>query len=100
LRLSGGDGRLLNIFELVINASADSEIITNERFLTGTAKHSLYDKSGEQHYDIVSAIDRSDPNGAVYCFQNDEGGEDVKFIARRMLILSSEDIGNANPTAL
>ena len=107
LRLSGGDGRkLLNIFELVINASAEDEVlITNDRVFELVQQNTvLYDKSGEQHYDIVSAfiksIRGSDPNGAVYWLARMiEGGEDVKFIARRMLILSSEDIGNANPTA-
>jgi putative ATPase len=107
LRLSGGDGRkLLNIFELVVNASAEDEIvITNDRVFELVQQNTvLYDKSGEQHYDIVSAfiksIRGSDPNGAVYWLARMiEGGEDVKFIARRMLILSSEDIGNANPTA-
>ncbi len=107
LRLSGGDGRkLLNIFELVVNASDADEIeITNERVFKLVQQNTvLYDKSGEQHYDIVSAfiksIRGSDPNGAVYWLARMiEGGEDVKFIARRMLILSSEDIGNANPTA-
>ena len=107
LRLSGGDGRkLLNIFELVINASDEDEIsITNDRVFELVQQNTvLYDKSGEQHYDIVSAfiksIRGSDPNGAVYWLARMiEGGEDVKFIARRMLILSSEDIGNANPTA-
>lgn len=108
LRLSGGDGRkLLNIFELVINASKEEKIIiTNERVMQLVQKNTvLYDKTGEQHYDIVSAfiksIRGSDPNGAVYWLARMiEGGEDVKFIARRMLILASEDIGNANPTAL
>lgn len=107
LRLSGGDGRkLLNIFELVVNASNDDEIlITNDRVFKLVQQNTvLYDKSGEQHYDIVSAfiksIRGSDPNAAVYWLARMiEGGEDVKFIARRMLILSSEDIGNANPTA-
>ena len=107
LRLSGGDGRkLLNLFELVVNASDESEIvITNERVLELVQQNTvLYDKTGEQHYDIVSAfiksIRGSDPNGAVYWLARMiEGGEDVKFIARRMLILASEDIGNANPTA-
>jgi putative ATPase len=107
LRLSGGDGRkLLNIFELVVNASTEDEIsITNEKVLGLVQQNTvLYDKTGEQHYDIVSAfiksIRGSDPNGAVYWLARMiEGGEDVKFIARRMLILSSEDIGNANPTA-
>lgn len=107
LRLSGGDGRkLLNIFELVVNASTEDEIsITNEKVLGLVQQNTvLYDKTGEQHYDIVSAfiksIRGSDPNGAVYWLARMiEGGEDAKFIARRMLILSSEDIGNANPTA-
>lgn len=107
LRLSGGDGRkLLNIFELVVNASDEDKItITNKRVFELVQQNTvLYDKSGEQHYDIVSAfiksIRGSDPNGAVYWLARMiEGGEDVKFIARRMLILSSEDIGNANPTA-
>ncbi len=107
LRLSGGDGRkLLNIFELVVNASDEGQIIiTNERVMQIVQQNTvLYDKTGEQHYDIVSAfiksIRGSDPNAAVYWLARMiEGGEDVKFIARRMLILSSEDIGNANPTA-
>ncbi|SNB03850.1 Replication-associated recombination protein A [Flavobacterium psychrophilum] len=106
-RLSGGDGRkLLNIFELVVNATNEDHIlITNEKVMQLVQKNTvLYDKTGEQHYDIVSAfiksIRGSDPNGAVYWLARMiEGGEDVKFIARRMLILSSEDIGNANPTA-
>ena len=107
IRLSGGDGRkLLNIFELVVNASDEDKIeITNDRVFELVQQNTvLYDKTGEQHYDIVSAfiksIRGSDPNGAVYWLARMiEGGEDVKFIARRMLILSSEDIGNANPTA-
>jgi putative ATPase len=107
LRLSGGDGRkLLNIFELVVNASNEDDIlITNDLVFSLVQQNTvLYDKTGEQHYDIVSAfiksIRGSDPNGAVYWLARMiEGGEDVKFIARRMLILSSEDIGNANPTA-
>ena len=107
LRLSGGDGRkLLNIFELVVNASNEDEIlITNDLVFSLVQQNTvLYDKTGEQHYDIVSAfiksIRGSDPNGAVYWLARMiKGGEDVKFIARRMLILSSEDIGNANPTA-
>lgn len=108
LRLSGGDGRkLLNIFELIINATEENTIeISNEKVMQLVQKNTvLYDKTGEQHYDIVSAfiksIRGSDPNGAVYWLARMiEGGEDVKFIARRMLILASEDIGNANPTAL
>jgi putative ATPase len=108
IRLSGGDGRkLLNIFELIVNATKEDAIeITNEKVMQLIQKNTvLYDKTGEQHYDIVSAfiksIRGSDPNGAVYWLARMiEGGEDVKFIARRMLILASEDIGNANPTAL
>lgn len=108
LRLSGGDGRkLLNIFELIINAFPEEKItITNEKVLELVQQNTvLYDKTGEQHYDIISAfiksIRGSDPNGAVYWLARMiEGGEDLKFIARRMLILASEDIGNANPTAL
>ena len=108
LRLSGGDGRkLLNIFELVVNASEGDEIeITNDKVFQFAQQNTvLYDKTGEQHYDIISAfiksIRGSDPNGAVYWLARMiEGGEEVKFIARRMLILASEDIGLANPTAL
>lgn len=108
LRLSGGDGRkLLNIFELVVNASETDDVeITNDRVMQLAQKNTvLYDKTGEQHYDIISAFIKSmrgsDPNGAVYWLARMiEGGEDLKFIARRMLILASEDIGNANPTAL
>ena len=108
LRLSGGDGRkLLNIFELIVNSEATDEIqITDELVLGKVQKNTvLYDKTGEQHYDIISAfiksIRGSDPNAAIYWLARMiEGGEDVKFIARRLLILASEDIGNANPTAL
>ncbi len=109
LRLSGGDGRkLLNTFELIVNATPDGQpiVITNDNVLHLVQKNTvLYDKTGEQHYDIISAfiksIRGSDPNGAVYWLARMiEGGEDVKFIARRMLILASEDIGNANPTAM
>lgn len=107
LRLSGGDGRkLLNIFELIVNAVPDDVVITDELVLSKVQKNTvLYDKTGEQHYDIISAfiksIRGSDPNGAVYWLARMiEGGEDLKFIARRLLILASEDIGNANPTAL
>jgi putative ATPase len=107
LQLSGGDARkLLNIFELIVT-SQDGEItITNDLVLSKVQKNVVrYDKTGEQHYDIISAfiksIRGSDPNAAVYWLARMiEGGEDVKFIARRMLILASEDIGNANPTAL
>ncbi|WP_417290219.1 replication-associated recombination protein A [Corallibacter sp.] len=108
LRLSGGDARkLLNIFELIVNSEAsDDIIITNDSVLNKVQNNTVrYDKTGEQHYDIISAfiksIRGSDPNGAVYWLARMiEGGEDVKFIARRLLILASEDIGNANPTAL
>jgi putative ATPase len=107
-QLSGGDARkVLNLLELVVDSSTDNEVeITNE-LVTQIAqkKIAIYDKSGEQHYDIISAfiksIRGSDPNAAVYYLARMvEGGEDVKFIARRMVILASEDIGNANPTAL
>lgn len=108
LRLSGGDARkLLNILELVVlSEKEDNIIVTNEMVLQKVQKNTvLYDKTGEQHYDIISAfiksIRGSDPNAAVYWLARMiEGGEDIKFIARRLLILASEDIGNANPTAL
>ena len=108
LRLSGGDARkLLNIFELVVNSiSAEAKVITN-KLVTSLVQQNpaRYDKTGEQHYDIISAfiksIRGSDPNAAVYWLARMiEGGEDLKFIARRMLILASEDVGLANPTAL
>ncbi|WP_439483826.1 replication-associated recombination protein A [Cyclobacterium plantarum] len=108
LRISGGDGRkLLNLLEIVIDSFKEEDIvIENERVMqVAQQKVALYDKSGEQHYDIISAfiksIRGSDPNAAVYWLARMiEGGEDVKFIARRLLILASEDIGNANPNAL
>lgn len=108
LRLSGGDGRkLLNVFELVVNAlGGDEVVITNEKVTTIVQQNiAKYDKTGENHYDIISAfiksIRGSDPNGAVYWLARMiEGGEDPLFIARRLVILASEDIGNANPTAL
>ncbi|MBS7564327.1 replication-associated recombination protein A [Mucilaginibacter sp. Bleaf8] len=108
LRLSGGDARkLLNVFELLINAMDAPEIvITNEAVLENVQQNmALYDKAGEQHYDIISAFIKSmrgsDPNGAVYWLARMlVGGEDPLFIARRMLILASEDVGNANPNAL
>lgn len=108
LRLSGGDARkLLNIFELIINAEDSDKIIVTDKMVMDKVESNTvrYDKTGEQHYDIISAfiksIRGSDPNAAVYYLARMvEGGEDVKFIARRMLILASEDIGNANPTAL
>ncbi|WP_299778356.1 replication-associated recombination protein A [uncultured Formosa sp.] len=108
LRLSGGDGRkLLNIFELLVNTFESEEIIITDEIVLEKVQNNTvrYDKTGEQHYDIISAfiksIRGSDPNAAVYYLARMiEGGEDVKFIARRLLILASEDIGNANPTAL
>ena len=108
LRISGGDARkLLNVFELLINSFDTEKItITDEVVLSRIQNNTArYDKTGEQHYDIISAfiksIRGSDPNAAVYWLARMiEGGEDVKFIARRLLISASEDIGNANPTAL
>ncbi|MEZ7496171.1 replication-associated recombination protein A [Leeuwenhoekiella aequorea] len=108
LRISGGDARkLLNIFELLVTTdTADEVIITNAMVKSKVQQNTvLYDKTGEQHYDIISAfiksIRGSDPNAAVYYLARMiEGGEDLKFIARRLIILASEDIGNANPTAL
>ena len=108
LKLSGGDARkLLNIFELLVTSFGDDKIVvTNDLVMKQVQnKAARYDKTGEQHYDIISAfiksIRGSDPNAAVYYLARMiEGGEDVKFIARRLLILASEDIGNANPTAL
>ena len=108
IRFSGGDARkLLNALELVVVSSPSKSItITNELVSKSIQTHaSRYDKTGEQHYDIISAfiksIRGSDPNAAVYWLARMvDGGEDVKFIARRMLILASEDIGNANPNAL
>jgi putative ATPase len=109
LRYSGGDARkLLNMFELLVGSFENNSNITitnqlvTQQISNNTAR---YDKTGEQHYDIISAfiksIRGSDPNAAVYYLARMiEGGEDVKFIARRLLILASEDIGNANPTAL
>ena len=108
MQISGGDARkLLNILELVISSVEEKEIIITNDLVVEKAQQSIvrYDKNGEQHYDIISAfiksIRGSDPNAAVYWLARMiEGGEDVKFIARRLLILASEDIGNANPTAL
>ena len=107
IRISGGDARkLLNLLELVCDQIADNGIITDEIVMQiAQQKIALYDKKGEQHYDIISAFIKSmrgsDPNGAVYWLARMiEGGEDVKFIARRMVIFASEDIGNANPNAL
>ncbi len=108
LQLAGGDARkLLNIFELVTDSiKTDPMVIENKTVMEiAQQKVALYDKSGEQHYDIISAfiksIRGSDPNAALYYLARMiEGGEDVKFIARRLVISASEDIGNANPTAL
>lgn len=108
IRLSGGDARrLLNVFEIAINGiGGDTITLTNENVLAHAQQNlALYDKAGEQHYDIISAfiksIRGSDPNAAVYWLARMiEGGEDPLFIARRLVILASEDIGNANPNAL
>jgi len=107
INISGGDARkLLNLLELVSDAGRDPLVITDDLVMeTAQQRIALYDKKGEQHYDIISAFIKSlrgsDPNAAVYWLARMiEGGEDVKFIARRMLILASEDIGNANPNAL
>jgi putative ATPase len=108
LRISGGDGRkLLNLLEIVIDGINENPCVITDEIVMQIAqqKVALYDKSGEQHYDIISAfiksIRGSDPNAAVYWLARMiEGGEDVKFIARRLVILASEDIGNANPNAL
>jgi putative ATPase len=109
LTISGGDARkLLNLLELVVDALSGQKqiVITDEQVMNiAQQRIALYDKSGEQHYDIISAFIKSmrgsDPNGAIYWLARMiEGGEDVKFIARRMVIFASEDIGNANPTAI
>ena len=112
IRLSGGDARkLLNLFESTIQAAYSKNhqkeiVITNDLVeKIAQRKTTLYDKNGEQHYDIISAfiksIRGSDPNGAVYWLARMiSGGEDVKFIARRLVISASEDVGNANPNAL
>jgi len=107
INISGGDARkLLNLLELVCNTLKDKVEVTDVLVMEiAQKKVALYDKSGKQHYDIISAFIKSmrgsDPNGAVYWLARMiEGGEDVKFIARRMVILASEDIGNANPNAL
>ena len=107
VQLSGGDARrLLNLLELVVDTEERPVVITDEKVIEAAQRRVvLYDKAGEQHYDIISAfiksIRGSDPNAAVYWLSRMiEGGEDVKFIARRLVILASEDIGNANPTAL
>ncbi len=108
LRFSGGDARkLLNVLELVLNAEAADEITLTNEMVTERLQENLalYDKNGEMHYDIISAFIKSirggDPDAAVYYLARMiEGGEDIKFIARRLLILSAEDIGLANPNAL
>lgn len=108
LRYSGGDARrLLNLFELCVLASTTDKVIIENTFVAQIAQQNTaqYDKGGEQHYDIISAFIKSvrgsDPNAAVYWLARMlEGGEEIKFIARRLVILASEDIGNANPTAL
>jgi putative ATPase len=107
LNISGGDARkLLNLIDLISESVSGDIVITNQVVIDVAQKHiAIYDKSGEQHYDIISAFIKSlrgsDPNAALYYLgRMIEGGEDVKFIARRMVILASEDIGNANPTAL
>jgi len=106
IRISGGDARkLLNLLEIVAENMKGNSITDNAVMEIAQQRIALYDKSGEQHYDIISAFIKSmrgsDPNGAVYWLARMiEGGEDVKFIARRMLIFASEDIGNANPNAL
>ena len=107
-RISGGDARkLLNAIELVVNNSPDGDVVVNNAHTTQVIQQNLayYDKQGEQHYDIISAFIKSmrgsDPNAAVYWLARMiEGGEDPVFIARRMLIFASEDIGNSNPNAL
>ncbi|MBL7842865.1 MAG: replication-associated recombination protein A [Cyclobacteriaceae bacterium] len=107
-QLSGGDARkVLNLLELVVDSEPSGKVVITDELATNVAqkKIAIYDKSGEQHYDIISAfiksIRGSDPNAAIYYLARMvEGGEDVKFIARRLVILASEDIGNANPTAL
>ena len=106
INISGGDARkLLNLFELVVSTGDKIELTDELVMKVAQQKVALYDKKGEQHYDIISAFIKSmrgsDPNGTVYWLARMiEGGEDVQFIARRMLIFSSEDIGNANPNAL
>ena len=107
LNLSGGDARkLYNLLELVTDSMGKNVVITDDKVMQiAQKKIALYDKKGEQHYDIISAFIKSmrgsDPNGAVYWLARMiEGGEDVKFIARRMVIFASEDVGNANPNAL
>ncbi len=108
INISGGDARkLLNLLELVVTVSKEKNVSITDDYVMSVAQKriAIYDKQGEQHYDIISAFIKSmrgsDPNGAVYWLARMiEGGEDVKFIARRMVIFASEDVGNANPNAL
>lgn len=108
LNISGGDARkLLNLFELAVDSAGKDEVTVTDELVMKVAQRrvAMYDKQGEMHYDVISAfiksIRGSDPNAAIYWLARMiEGGEDVKFIARRMVILASEDIGNANPTAI
>jgi putative ATPase len=108
LNISGGDARkLLNLLELVVHSINKKNIVITDQSVMDVAQRrvALYDKKGEMHYDVISAFIKSvrgsDPNAAVYWLARMiEGGEDVEFIARRLVILASEDIGNANPTAL
>src|SRR5699024_8979786 len=107
-RLSGGDARkLLNMFELLVTSEKGDKVSITDKLVENKVQQNTarYDKAGDQHYDIISAfiksIRGSDPNAAVYWLARMiEGGEDLKFIARRLLILASEDIGLANPTAM
>jgi putative ATPase len=108
LNISGGDARkLLNLLELVVSSTNKKDIVITDEAVMEVAQRrvAMYDKKGEMHYDVISAFIKSvrgsDPNGAIYWLARMiEGGEDVAFIARRLVILASEDIGNANPTAL
>ncbi|OUV76254.1 MAG: AAA family ATPase [Flavobacteriales bacterium TMED123] len=108
IKISGGDARkILNILELVVGSAENKEVVITNDFIINKVQKNIvrYDKNGEQHYDIISAFIKSirgnDPNAAVYWLARMiEGGEELKFIARRLVILASEDIGNANPTAL
>jgi putative ATPase len=108
LNISGGDARkLLNLLELVVASFTQEEIVITDALVMEAAQRrvAIYDKKGEMHYDVISAFIKSvrgsDPNAAIYWLARMiEGGEDVEFIARRLVILASEDIGNANPTAI
>ncbi len=108
MKISSGDARkILNILELVVSSFSEKKIIITNKIVADKAQQNIanYDKNGEEHYNIISAMIKSirgsDPNAAIYWLARMiEGGEDLKFIARRLIILASEDIGNANPTAL